>query len=130
MLKNQPCRVTYYSECKTGKHGACKCTFRGKDIFTGKDYSYHYTSSDTVQKPIVTKTEYTCSEVQDDDYLFLITEEGELREDVSLPQDEHLQDVVKRIRQICEDGKKECLVTLQKWGDKEQIVAVREGMDM
>ena len=63
MIKNQPCKVTFYAEHGTGKHGSCKCQFIGKDIFTSKQVTYTYDSADMVQKPIVTKTEYVCSHV-------------------------------------------------------------------
>ena len=126
MLKNMPCKVTFYSESKTGKHGGCKCTFIGRDIFTNKDVRHIYMSSDTVQKPIVTKIEYTCTHI-DDGFMFLVSEEGEAKEDLKVPSEDHLQDLTKRIEEICEAGKKACLVTVQKWGDKEQVCAVREG---
>ena len=40
-----------------------------------------------------------------------------------------MTDVATKIKQIVDAGTKECLVTFQKWGDKEQVVAVREGAD-
>ena len=127
MLKGNPCRVTFYSEHKSGKHGSCKCNFGGRDIFTGKDYTYCYTSSDTVYKPIVTKTEFVCQYVQEDGFLSLITEDGTQKEDVKIPTEDHLKEIAKRINEICEAGEKECLVTVQKWGNKEQACHVREG---
>ena len=55
---------------------------------------------------------------------------GDIKEDLNLPTESHLSDVVANIRRIIDAGTKECLVTVQKWGDKEQVVAVREGQDM
>ena len=55
---------------------------------------------------------------------------GDIKEDLNLPTESHLSDVVANIKRIIDAGTKECLVTVQKWGDKEQVVAVREGQDM
>ena len=54
---------------------------------------------------------------------------GELKEDIKLPVEEHLKEIKKGIEKIVEDGNKECLVQVQKWGDREQAVGVREGQD-
>ena len=54
---------------------------------------------------------------------------GELKEDIKLPHEEHLKDIKKGIERIVDEGKKECLVQVQTWGDREQAVGVREGSD-
>jgi hypothetical protein len=53
-----------------------------------------------------------------------------MKEDVSIPAASHLKDLEKQLRAILEDGKKEALVRVQKWGDIEQMIAVREGVEM
>ena len=127
MLKDKfPCKVTFFSQCKTGKHGAGKATIIASDIFTDSTYRECFPSTKTVQRPIVTKVEYTCDYVNDDGFLHLITPELEEKEDVKLPEEDHLRDVAKRIVEICNAGTKECLVTIQKWGMREQVCAVRE----
>ena len=50
-----------------------------------------------------------------------------MKEDNNLPTEAHLKDIVTMINRILDEGKKECLVTVQRWGDKEQVVAAREG---
>ena len=52
-----------------------------------------------------------------------------LKEDLNLPTEGHLTDVANKIKAILEAGTKECLITFQKWGDKEQVISVREGAD-
>ena len=52
-----------------------------------------------------------------------------MKEDCKLPTEAHLLDVAKRIQEILDAATKECLVTVQKWGDREQVVGVREGVD-
>jgi len=53
-----------------------------------------------------------------------------MKEDVSLPTEAHLKDLEKTVRDILAAGKRECLVTVQKWGDREQAISCREGNDI
>ena len=50
-----------------------------------------------------------------------------MKEDVSLPKEAHLKDLEKLVREILAAGKRECLIVVQKWGEMEQMIAVREG---
>ncbi len=63
----------------------------------------------------------------DSGVLQLLTPEGEMKEDVSLPKEAHLKDLEKLVREILAAGKRECLIVVQKWGEMEQMIAVREG---
>lgn len=38
--------------------------------------------------------------------------DGEMKEDINAPDSEHLKDVATKIKEIFEEGKKECLVTV------------------
>ena len=53
-----------------------------------------------------------------------------MKEDVSLPTAAHLNDLEKLLRSILAAGKREALVTCQKWGELEQMISVREGNDI
>lgn len=130
MMKEQfPCKVTSFSTAKPGKHGSAKAMISGKDIFTDKQYEETFGTGDNIPAPVVVKTEYMMLDVDDDGVVTLLKDDGDTKEDLSLPQEAHLKDVGKRTREIFEAGKKECLITVQAWGDKEQIVSVREGQD-
>ena len=128
MIKDFPCKVTAFSTAKPGKHGSAKAMLVGKDIFTDKQYEQTFGTGDMEPRPIVSKTEMNCLDITDG-FLQLLQEDGEMKEDVKLPTEEHLKDVAARIKSILEAGKKECLVTIQKWGDREQACLVREGGD-
>ena len=128
MIKDFPCKVTAFSTAKPGKHGSAKAMLVGKDIFTDKQYEQTFGTGDMEPRPIVSKTEMNCLDITDG-FLQLLQEDGEMKEDVKLPTEEHLKDVAARIKSILEAGKKECLVTVQKWGDREQACLVREGND-
>ena len=130
MLKDAfPCRVTGFSTAKPGKHGSAKAMITGKDIFTDKQYEETFGTGDMIQAPIVVKVEYNCLCV-DDGVLQLLTAEGEMKEDNNLPTEAHLKDTVATINRILDEGKKECLVTIQRWGDKEQVISCREGNEI
>ena len=126
IMKEQfPCKVTAFSTAKPGKHGSAKAMITAKDIFTDKQYEETFGTGDMIPRPIVTKTEFQCIDV-DDTQLTLMDKEGNMKEDCNLPTEAHLKDVSDKIKSSTEAGTS-VLVTVQKWGDKEQVVAVREG---
>merc|ERR1712083_102868 len=128
MIKGNPCKVTETSTAKPGKHGSAKVILKGKDILTSKVYECTFHAGDMVDAPIVKRTEYTLLNL-DDTTLELLDNNGEVKSDVNLPEAEHLSDVTKRIKEIFEEGKKECLVTVIATLGKELVIEVREGND-
>ena len=129
MIKGNPCKVTAVSTAKPGKHGSAKVILKGKDILTDKVYECTFHAGDMVDAPIVVRKEYTLLNIEDT-VLQLLTAEGEVKEDVNLPEDEHLKPVAANIRRIFEEGKKECLVTVIACMDKEVVTDAREGGDV
>ena len=107
-----PCKVTAFSTAKPGKHGSAKAMITGKDIFTDKQYEETFGTGDMTPAPIVVTTEYNCISI-DGDALQLLTPEGEMKEDINLPTESHLSEISSKIKQICDAGKKECLVTVR-----------------
>ena len=130
IIKDHPCRVTDFSTAKPGKHGSAKAMVFGKDVFTDKMYTESFGTGDMIPAPILEKTEFTLINLDEDDgTLTLMDPQGETKEDMNLPTADHLSDITKNIKRIFEDGKRECLVTVLKWGEKEMVVSVREGQD-
>merc|ERR1712060_990831 len=130
MKEQWPCKVTQFSTAKPGKHGSAKAMITAKDIFTDKQYEETFGAGDMIPAPIVEKTEMTAMSYDEENMLCILTQNGDLKEDLRIPSEAHLSDIAMKIKQIIDAGNKECLVQIQKWGDKEQIVAVREGQDM
>ena len=128
IMKDCPCRISDATTAKPGKHGSAKVICKGKDILTGKVYECTFHAGDMIDAPIVNREEYTLLNI-DDTVLELLGPNGEVKSDVNLPEEEHLKDISKKIRDIFEDGKKECLVTVLKTMGQEQVVDVREGAD-
>ena len=125
MKETYPCKVTAFSTAKPGKHGSAKAMITAKDIFTDKQYEETFGTGDMIPRPIVSKTEYQCIDV-DDAQLTLMDKEGGMKEDCNLPTEAHLKEIADKIKSAVADGTN-ILVTVQKWGEKEQVVAVREG---
>ena len=50
-----------------------------------------------------------------------------MKEDLKLPEDDWLKDVVTKIKDVFEAGKNECLVTVIAAMGTEKIISVREG---
>merc|ERR1712070_692271 len=75
MMKEEtyPCKVTNMSTAKPGKHGSAKAMIVAKDIFTDKQYEETFGTSDNVKVPIVKKNEFTCIDINDEDFLMLMT---------------------------------------------------------
>ena len=129
MIKGHPCKVVNFSTAKVGKHGSAKAMVTGIDIFTSNKYEATFGSGDMIDAPITKRVEYSLLNIDDDGYLSLLTDSGETKEDVQLPTDDWLKDVVSRTKQIFEAGEKECLVTVLAALGQEKVIAVREGKD-
>ena len=129
MIKGNPCKVTEVSTAKPGKHGSAKVILKGKDILTAKVYECTFHAGDMVDAPIVKRNEYTLLNI-DDNALELLDGNGEVKSDVNLPEAEHLKDIATKIKEIFEEGKKECLVTVIACMGKEVCTEVREGADV
>ena len=126
----KPCRVTAFATAKPGKHGSAKAMITAKDIFTDRQYEETFGTGDMIPAPVVTKIDYTCLDFDEDGTLMLLDEAGEMKEDMNLPTEAHLKDVVKTLKKILEEGKKECTVTVQTWGDLSIVINAREGNEM
>lgn len=126
MMKGNPCKVTEVNTAKPGKHGSAKVITKGKDIFTGKTYECTFHAGDDTPAPICSRDEYTLLNI-DDEILSMLDKNGEMKEDVNLPTEDHLKDVKANIQRIFEEGKKECLITVLSALGKQQVIEVREG---
>lgn len=85
MIKGKPCKVKDISVSKTGKHGHAKCKFSASDIFTGTPCEELCPSTHSINVPIVTKKEWIITGIQDETYVLLMNDNGDMREDLQLP---------------------------------------------
>jgi len=85
MIKNRPCKVSDVTSSKTGKHGHAKCHFVAIDIFNGKKCEDLVPASHTTYAPFVKKNEYQCIDVDEDGFVTVITDSGDTRSDLKVP---------------------------------------------
>ena len=122
MIKGQPCKVSEVSTSKTGKHGHAKCNFIAYNIFNNKKLEDMVPSTHTTNVPVVSRKEYNLVDIDDEDYLSLMDEDGNTREDLKLP--EYPEKYAFELKE--EFNNKQLLVTVLKCCGKEQVISHKE----
>lgn len=122
MIKGQPCKVSEVSTSKTGKHGHAKCNFVAYNIFNNKKLEDMVPSTHGTTVPVVSRTEYTLVDIDDEEYVTLMDENGDTREDLQLPDfPEGYSEEIKK-----DFDEKQLVVTVLKACGKEQIMSHKE----
>jgi len=120
MLKGRPCKIVDMSTSKTGKHGHAKVHLVGIDIFTSKKYEDICPSTHNMDVPNVKREDYQLADITDDDYLSLMSDNGELREDLKLPEGE----LGAQLRAEFQ-GEKDVVCTVLKSCGEECVIAIK-----
>ncbi|XP_034112174.1 eukaryotic translation initiation factor 5A-like [Drosophila nasuta] len=120
MLKGRPCKIVDMSTSKTGKHGHAKVHLIGIDIFTQKKYEDICPSTHNMDVPHVKREDYQLITISDDDYLSLMTETGDLREDLKLPEG-----TLGTTLRNDSDAGKDILCTVMKACGEECVIAIK-----
>ncbi|KAJ3674357.1 hypothetical protein LUZ60_004973 [Juncus effusus] len=123
VIKNRPCKVTEVSTSKTGKHGHAKCHFVATDIFNGKKLEDIVPSSHSCDVPNVSRTEYQLLDITEDGFVSLLTENGNTKDDLRLP--DHDCALLTQLEDGFEVGK-DLVVTVMTAMGEEQICALKE----
>lgn len=88
VIKNRPCKIVDMSTSKTGKHGHAKVHLVALDIFTGKKLEDLCPSTHNMNVPNVKRREYQLLDISDDGFLSLMSEDGDTKDDVRMPDGE------------------------------------------
>ena len=126
MIKGHPCKLVSFSTAKTGKHGSAKAMVTGIDIFSAQKYECSFSTGDMVDAPIVAKTDYTLLNIDEDGYMSLMSNTGEIKQDLRIPEEEWLKDVVQRTKEIIERDDSRCVVTIMQSMNREMLITSRE----
>ena len=104
--ENRPCKITDISTSKTGKHGHAKANITAVDIFNGKKYNDVCPASHNKDVPNIKRTEYSIMGVDDEGYVSLVDKNGNMRQDLKLPNDIDSDEVIcKKIKEGLDAGK-------------------------
>ncbi|KAK5787845.1 hypothetical protein VI817_010342 [Penicillium citrinum] len=99
VIKGRPCKIVDMSTSKTGKHGHAKVHIVAIDIFTGKKLEDLSPSTHNMDVPNVGRKEYQLLDITDDDFLSLMKDDGDTKDDVKVPDNEVGQRIVKMFRE-------------------------------
>ncbi|KAF9885800.1 Eukaryotic translation initiation factor 5A [Aspergillus nanangensis] len=115
VIKNRPCKIVDMSTSKTGKHGHAKVHLVALDIFTNKKYEDLSPSTHNMDVPHVSRSEYQLLDITDDDFLSLMTDDGDTKDDVKVPDNEIGQKIIRMFR----EEEKDCnVVVLTSMGEE------------
>ncbi len=79
-----------------------------------------------VDAPIVIKTDYTLINVDDEGYMSLMSNQGDIKQDLRIPEEEWLKEVVNRAKEIIEKDERDCIVTIMQSMNREMLITSRE----
>ncbi|CAK4033933.1 eukaryotic translation initiation factor 5A [Lecanosticta acicola] len=120
VIKNRPCKIVEMSTSKTGKHGHAKVHLVAIDIFTGKKLEDLSPSTHNMDVPNVSRREYQLLDVTDDGFLSLMSESGDTKDDVKLPDGE-VGDKINKL--FTDEGKDTNVIVLTAMGEEAAIDA-------
>lgn len=119
MIKGFPCKVVTQSTSKTGKHGHAKVHMVALDIFTGKKLEDICPSTHNMEVPNVKRKDYQLIGL-DDDFLSLMDDLGETRDDLKCPDNE----IGEEIRSAISD-ERDILATVLSAVGEECVIATK-----
>ena len=119
VIKGKPCKIVEMSTSKTGKHGHAKVHLIGTDIFTGKKYEDICPSTHNMDVPHVARVDYQLVDIEDG-YLSLMNDDGEIRQDIKLPESDIGAEIKKK-----HENEEQFMVTILKAMGQEAAVGTK-----
>jgi translation initiation factor 5A len=119
MIKARPCKIVEMSTSKTGKHGHAKVHMVALDIFTGKKYEDICPSTHNMDVPNVKRKDYQLIGMEDD-FLSLMDDAGDTRDDLKCPEGEIGDEIRAAISE-----EKEILCTVLSAVGEECVIATK-----
>ncbi|EXF78428.1 eukaryotic translation initiation factor 5A [Colletotrichum paranaense] len=120
VIKGRPCKIVDMSTSKTGKHGHAKVHLVAIDIFTGKKLEDLSPSTHNMDVPNVSRKEFQLIDISDDGFLSLMNDDGDLKDDVRLPDGE-IGEKINKLFKI--DEKDTNVVILTAMGEEAAVEA-------
>ncbi|KAJ5526790.1 Nucleic acid-binding OB-fold [Penicillium tannophilum] len=124
VIKGRPCKIIDMSTSKTGKHGHAKVHLVATDIFTGKKLEDLSPSTHNMDVPHVLRREYQLLDISSDGFLSLLTDDGDLKDDVKVPDEQ--SDLYKKLNDLFKDESKDVNVIVQTAMGEEAVIDAKE----
>ncbi|KAJ5803396.1 uncharacterized protein N7503_005846 [Penicillium pulvis] len=124
VIKGRPCKIIDMSTSKTGKHGHAKVHLVATDIFTGKKLEDLSPSTHNMDVPHVLRREYQLLDISSDGFLSLLTDDGDLKDDVKVPEEG--SDLFKKLKTLHDDESKDVNVIVQTAMGEEAVIDAKE----
>jgi len=128
MIKQRPCKIVEMSTSKTGKHGHAKVKMVALDIFDGTKKEDLCPSTHNMDVPIVSRNDWQVTMIQDD-YVTLMNDKGEEKEDLMVPEDDCGAELRKQYEAMENANNDNFILTVTvlscKKVDTEKIIAVK-----
>ena len=110
-----PCKIVDVATSKTGKHGSAKKSVTGIDVISGKKHVETFNGSSQIQAPEISRTIYQLCDLDEENYMDLLHESGDMITGIKLQDDE----VGKTVRDYFDNSKNvNVTVLMAKVGDK------------
>jgi len=120
VIKNRPCKIVDMSTSKTGKHGHAKVHLVAIDIFTGKKLEELCPSTHNMDVPNVTRREYQLLDISQDDFLSLMKDDGDTKDDIKVPEGDIGTKIIKLFK---EEEKDTNVIILSAMGEELAVEA-------
>ncbi|XP_066305069.1 eukaryotic translation initiation factor 5A-like [Branchiostoma lanceolatum] len=120
MLKGRPCKIVEISTSVSGKHGNAKVTIVGEDLFTGQRHEDVVPPTENVDVPNLIRKEYSLIDITSDGGVSLMDEQGDMRDDLKLPEGELGEEI-----KVCFEADKELLLKVTKAVGEEAILSYK-----
>jgi translation initiation factor 5A len=98
VIKGRPCKIVDMSTSKTGKHGHAKVHLVGIDIFNNKKMEELCPSTHNMDVPNFKTESFEVIDITDDGFLHLIDNDGEISENMKLPDGELGESIRKGLK--------------------------------
>ncbi|XP_035672940.1 eukaryotic translation initiation factor 5A-1-like [Branchiostoma floridae] len=121
MLKGRPCKITAITTTTEGKHGSSKVAIFGVDLFTGDKYEVIVPSTHDCDVPNVKHIEYTLIDIQDGFRMRLMDENGDMKEDLKVPEGDLRNEIQSRF-----DNGDELTITVLSACGEEKVFAIKK----
>jgi len=123
VIKGRACKIVEMSTSKTGKHGHAKVHLVGIDLFSGKKYEDICPSTHNMDVPVVKRNDFQLVDVSADNFLSLMMESGDIREDIKMPEGDLGEDIRAKF-----DNGDDLLLTVLKAMGEEMVVATKQNL--